>query len=42
MGMWIHGLRSQGPASSKVTLVFASSESRAASTQPAEPPPRIT
>jgi hypothetical protein len=41
-GMWIHGSRSQPPASSTSTLVSQSAVSRLASTQPAEPAPMMT
>ena len=41
-GMWIHGLLSGGPASSTHTVAPASSERRAASTEPAAPAPTIT
>ena len=41
-GQWISTLVSGGPASSSVTCTAGSSERRAASTQPAEPPPTIT
>jgi hypothetical protein len=38
-GHWINTLLSAGPASTRHTLVFRSSLSRPASTEPAEPPP---
>src|SRR5438105_15145831 len=40
--MWIHGLVSLPPASMTSTLVAGSSDSRLASTQPAEPAPTMT
>ena len=40
-GQWISTLLSTGPASSSATLIFGSSERRAAKTQPAEPPPMM-
>ena len=41
-GMWIHGFRSRPPASSSATRARGFSDSRAASTQPAEPAPTMT
>ena len=41
-GTWIAGSVSGPPASSKRTVTFGSSVSRAASTHPAEPAPTIT
>lgn len=41
-GRWISSAASGGPASSRQTLTFGSSDRRAASTHPAEPAPAIT
>ena len=38
-GMWIQGSPSPGPASSSVTRTEGSSDSRAATMHPADPPP---
>src|SRR5664279_2425163 len=40
--MWIHMFLSSPPASSRMTLVPGSSDSRAAITHPAEPAPTMT
>ena len=40
--LWIHGLRSRGPASSSRTVWRPSADKRFARTQPAEPAPTIT